>query len=185
VYVVEKGDDIVLLRERFHYLSDAEVTALAIYAGMSGGVLMTSDHLGELSPGRIALWKLLLAGEARRCDYPLLGQTPLSYVTRQSETSDGKLEPRAADPLVVQVRPPAQPGGLAAVHCLNVSEETAQRSLPLSELGLTGPLYAYEWAERRSLPEPVERLDVSLPAHSGRLFFLSPTPIESAPDHLP
>jgi alpha-galactosidase len=35
--------DCVLLRERFHYLTDAEINALALYAGMSGGVILTSD----------------------------------------------------------------------------------------------------------------------------------------------
>ena len=37
---------------------------------------MTSDHLGELSPERRALWSYVLGdGNAGRCDFPLLGRT--------------------------------------------------------------------------------------------------------------
>jgi hypothetical protein len=49
--------DCILLRERFHHLSDAEVRSLAIYAGMSGGAAMTSDALDELRLSGLRLWK--------------------------------------------------------------------------------------------------------------------------------
>jgi len=49
----QSDPDCVLLRERFHDLSKDEVKSLALYAGMTGGVMMTSDHLGELSPERL------------------------------------------------------------------------------------------------------------------------------------
>ncbi|TSD89976.1 alpha-galactosidase [Mycobacterium sp. KBS0706] len=66
--------DCILLRDRFHELSDIEVDSLARFAGLAGGVLMTSDHLGELSPARKALLRELLAdGKARPCDFPRLG----------------------------------------------------------------------------------------------------------------
>ena len=55
----QSDPDCVLLRERFHDLSDEEVKSLAIYAGMTGGVMITSDHLGELSSDRLMLWRLL------------------------------------------------------------------------------------------------------------------------------
>lgn len=66
--------DCILLRDRFHELSDTEVDSLARFAGLAGGVLMTSDHLGELSPVRKALLRELLGdGKARPCDFPRLG----------------------------------------------------------------------------------------------------------------
>ena len=97
--------DCILLRERFHNLSDHEVRSLAIYAGMSGGVMMTSDHLGDLSPERIRLWKLLLNPDWRECSFPFLGQTSLSYL-RQTNPRTGRptLEAVANDPVLVQVR---------------------------------------------------------------------------------
>ena len=40
--------DCILLRDRFHELSDQQVRSLALFAGLAGGVLMTSDKLDEL-----------------------------------------------------------------------------------------------------------------------------------------
>jgi alpha-galactosidase len=54
--------DCVLLRDRFHHLSDAEVETLARFGAAAGGVLMTSDDMGELSKGRMTLWHELCAG---------------------------------------------------------------------------------------------------------------------------
>ncbi|MET3666087.1 glycoside hydrolase family 36 protein [Caulobacter sp. 1776] len=65
--------DCILLRSRFHELSDDEVRSLALFAGLAGGVLMTSDHLGELSPERAALFAALLRETRLRCEFPQLG----------------------------------------------------------------------------------------------------------------
>jgi alpha-galactosidase len=66
--------DCVLLRDRYHGLSDTEVDALARFAGGAGGVLMTSDSLDALPPARAALFAELLRSRASACDFPLLGQ---------------------------------------------------------------------------------------------------------------
>ena len=52
--------DCILLRDRFHTLSDAQVRLAAETAGAAGGVLMTSDHLGELPTDRQELFAALL-----------------------------------------------------------------------------------------------------------------------------
>ena len=52
--------DCILLRDRYHDLSNTEVERLAQIAGNVGGVLMTSDHLGDLSAGRRELFAQLL-----------------------------------------------------------------------------------------------------------------------------
>jgi alpha-galactosidase len=65
--------DCILLRDRFHHLSDAQVLALARFAGLGGGVLMTSDHLGELGEARAGLFADLLASPVDRCSFPALG----------------------------------------------------------------------------------------------------------------
>jgi alpha-galactosidase len=48
--------DCILLRDRFHELSDDEVVSLARVAADTGGVVMTSDNLAELSSARRALF---------------------------------------------------------------------------------------------------------------------------------
>lgn len=65
--------DCLLLRERFHAMSDGEIEALARFAGGAGGVLMTSDTLAELPPARAALFADLLRQGATGCDFPELG----------------------------------------------------------------------------------------------------------------
>ena len=192
--------DCVLLRNRFHHLTDAEVRSLTVYAGMSGGVLMTSDHLGDLSPDRVRLWKLILAdGQTRAaCRFPFLGQTPISYERLPADRDSHRVhhEPRAADPVLVQVRTSA-PGpspvsrgqdgeaGMGAVFLFNPSDHPVQRAYTLTSLDLAGPLYVFDWTANRAWPEPVERVSATLPAHDGVLLFLRGEPIAAAPERLP
>ncbi len=65
--------DCILLRDRFHDLSEVEVDALARFAAAAGGVLMTSDSLDELSPTRAELFAGLLRAQTSQCRFPLLG----------------------------------------------------------------------------------------------------------------
>lgn len=65
--------DCVLLRDRFHEMSDVQVRSLALFAGLSGGVLMTSDHLGKLSADRAAFFAALLRLGIDPCRFPALG----------------------------------------------------------------------------------------------------------------
>ncbi len=66
--------DCILLRERFHNLSDDQVVSLARFAGLAGGVLMTSDKLDELGEERAALFADLLRRPAKGCSFPRLGR---------------------------------------------------------------------------------------------------------------
>ncbi|MBZ0309736.1 MAG: alpha-galactosidase [Anaerolineae bacterium] len=143
--------DCILMRERFHHLSEAELRSLALYAGMSGGVLTTSDALNELSPERLQLWKTILDPTPAVCEFPLLGQS---------------------DPVLVQVRRSAR--GLR-VFILNTSDEPAQRRYPLSVLGLAAPMTVYDWIADRTWEQPADQLSVTLAPHDGALFFLEPS----------
>ena len=66
--------DCILLRSRFHELSDEQVRSLALFAGLAGGVLMTSDKLDELSEDRARLFASLLAAPIEGCRFPALGR---------------------------------------------------------------------------------------------------------------
>ncbi|WP_158266301.1 glycoside hydrolase family 36 protein [Allosphingosinicella deserti] len=69
--------DCILLRDRFHALSDDQIDLLARFAAGAGGVTMTSDHLGELRPDREALFVALLGSSVTGCDFPELGSETL------------------------------------------------------------------------------------------------------------
>jgi alpha-galactosidase len=89
--ILWQGDpDCVLLRERFHELSDVQVETLARFAGYAGGVLMTSDRLDELSPARAALFAELLHTPVGGCAFPGLGR-PSDLLIQQAARGDGPL----------------------------------------------------------------------------------------------
>jgi alpha-galactosidase len=94
--------DCVLLRDRFHELSDEQVTLLARFAAYAGGVLMTSDKLDELAPARAQLFAELLRGSVTGCRYPSLGHEARPLV-QQVVRADGTVFSHAlnltADPL--------------------------------------------------------------------------------------
>jgi alpha-galactosidase len=101
--------DCILLRDRFHDLSDDQVRSLALFAGLAGGVLMTSDKLDELSPDRAALFAALLREPRLACAFPAL-------------------EDHAADGVVVQEA--RRPDGSAVVNLFNT------RSAPVRKDGV-------------------------------------------------
>jgi alpha-galactosidase len=81
--------DCVLLRTKYHELSDDQVRSLALFAGLCGGVLMTSDKLDELSEDRAKLFAALLALPIDGCRFPSLGSgTP---VIVQDAEADGRI----------------------------------------------------------------------------------------------
>jgi alpha-galactosidase len=184
--------DSVLLRERFHNLTDAEVRSLALYAGMSAGVIMTCDDLGDLGVERLRLWKLILNPARRTCRFPLLDQSPTSYLTRMDAASGRQvLKPVPNDPVLVQVRdlhraPDPQTGlrTMATAFFFNTGEQPVQRTYPLALLGLEGPLYVFDWTANLPWPEVVDALPVMLAPHDSALLFLSPESITSAPERL-
>jgi hypothetical protein len=151
--------DCILLRERFHNLSDAEMEALALFAGLAGGLLMTSDHLGELSDRRRELFAFLLDVPPARCEFPLLGCMDAGA-------------PEAFDPLILQVvkGSDAELSG-AIVHALNGGDHNLERTVAWSSLGLAPPRAMRDWRG-----EPVEvaadGLRLRLGAHQSACFVL-------------
>jgi alpha-galactosidase len=75
--------DCILLRERFHELSDEQVRSLALFAGLAGGVLMTSDKLDELPPDRAGLFAALLRQGAISSSFPRMADHEASGVIVQ------------------------------------------------------------------------------------------------------
>jgi hypothetical protein len=179
--------DCVLLRERFSDLSEEEIKSLAVYAGMTGGVMMTSDHLGELSPQRLNLWRLILPENHSSCDFPLLGRSDIFYDWPTEATGANKLRyaSSAEDPVLVQVRHPTPEGMPGAIFFLNVGSHSAQRSYPLTDLGIQEPVYLYHWESGSSSEQTVEKVAVTLPAHHSALYFFSRDPIRDRPLRLP
>lgn len=161
--------DCVLLRERFHYLSDVEVRALALVAGMAGGVIMTSDDLSVLSPERLQLWRLVLSGAQGGCDFPLLGQAAA----------------QAAEPVLVQLRRPSTAGTAGALFLFNTGPGPTTFCCKLTDLGLREPVHLLDWVTGEAVAVDNGRLELMLAGHDGRLLCVSPAPRAAPPEHLP
>ena len=80
--------DCVLLRDRFHELTDDEVRSLLLFAGLSGGVLMTSDKLDEVPEERAKLFAALLKSPKLKCSFPELGSAT-DRIVQKIERPDG------------------------------------------------------------------------------------------------
>jgi alpha-galactosidase len=183
----QSDPDCVLLRERFHHLSAEEIKTLAIYAGMTGGVMMTSDDLSELSPERLQLWRLILPEERMFCDFPLLGQSHIFYeeLSGNTQAGDAVYVAKAEDAILVQVRQSRHTEGVGAVFFLNPSSNIVQRSYSLADLGINGLPYLYLWEEQVLSKERVATLAISLSGHQSALYFFSPVPFQDKPLRLP
>ena len=172
----QSDPDVVLLREQFHHLTQAEARSLALFAGLTLGVLMTSDDLQALSPGRLRLWKLLLNLAPGECCFPLMESSAAAYTHPGAELST---QEAGWDSVLVQALPNQPQPDLDLVFCFNLDEKPARRTYPLSALGLSGPKYTIEWTSGESSEEPAEFLSLLLPPHDGRLFCLSSQPWSS------
>lgn len=175
------------LRERFSDLSEEEIKSLAIYAGMSGGVTMTRDHLGELSPHRLRLWRLILPETRVSCDFPLLGRSNISYERLPADVGSNRARhvPKADDPLLVQVRHPIHEGTLGAIFFLNTGSHTVQRSYSLPELGIKDSVYLYRWEDGSASEQVAARITLTLAGHHSALYFFGRESIREAPVRLP
>lgn len=175
--------DCILLRSNHHNLTDEEVRSLALYAGMCGGVTMTSEDLEELSSDRLRLWKFVLEMDANVCNFPFLGSCPITYDRLQPQYPARSIghTARLIDSVIVQVRPRiSSASAFSAVFVFNTGEHKVERSYPLKSLGLASQLYIYNWIETQASSGPVENISVTLDPHDGAILLLSEEPFASS-----
>ncbi|HEX6303148.1 MAG TPA: glycoside hydrolase family 36 protein, partial [Anaerolineales bacterium] len=179
--------DCILLRDQYHYLTEGEVRSLALFAGMSGGVMMTSDALDQLSEERLHLWSLLLNAERKRCDFPFLGQVEIDYQGTPPKLAPHQISSvsESREPVLVQVRRSSTPDSSGAILFSNPTDIQLQRNYRITELGLEQPVYIYDWLAGIQWDGPVEKISIALPPHDSRLLFFDQKPIMSRPEFLP
>jgi alpha-galactosidase len=167
--------DCILLRDQFHNLTDTEVRSLALYAGLAGSVIMTSDALDELPPERIALWKFILELPARQAHFPLLGQSRLVA----ESSPDGACRIRTLDPVLVLTRLilDNSDSPVTALLIFNTSGNPVQRTLGLSELGFDQSMCIFDARQGIDYGGPMDSISVSLPPHGSILLLVSDTPL--------
>ncbi len=175
----ETDPDCVLLRDRLHHLSENEIRSLALYAGMTGGVLTTSDALDELSPEHLRWWKLLVNSPRGSCDFPFLGQAPITYERLPADLQSHRVRHQAvADPVLVQVR-----GN--AIFIFNTGDAPTERTYSLDDLGIADARYVCDWTHQTFEVLETSKVSVTLAPHDGVLLFISSTPFQTCPERLP
>jgi alpha-galactosidase len=146
--------DCLLLRDRYHDFSDGELRALALYAGLAGGVLITSDTLAELPPDRLDLLRFLLELPPGDCRFPRLGE----------ENEDG---------VIIQLRSLGATGA-SLLFAFNRGEQPVRHRIDVAAMGIAVPVHVAGWPERGGATGAVMELELVLPAHDGRLLTLTP-----------
>lgn len=160
--------DCILLRDRFHDLSDDQVQSLALFAGLAGGVLMTSDQLDEVpEPRRQLLADLAADGVPYACEFPLLGQTALRYRLGSSPTG-APMAVSEGDPLLVQrVR---RPDGSLLVNVFNTGDDSTERLIGWELAGGHGDVTE----DGGAVQTDSGGILVRLRPHQSRLFRIAP-----------
>lgn len=124
----QSDPDCILLRDRFHDLDDHQVASLAQFAAMAGGIVMTSDHLGEVPEERRQMLADILAdGQAFRCSFPELGRSDLRY-TVGSYQNGAPMAVAHADPVLIQRV--ERPGGEVVTNVFNTGGSAVSRLAP-------------------------------------------------------
>jgi alpha-galactosidase len=164
--------DCVLLRSRFHHLSDGEVRSLLLFAGLSGGLLLTSDQFDEISEERRELFTALAGLPNTPCEFPRLGRAVLRH--RMSAHSDGKacIATESSDPVIVQKT--ARPDGCVIVNVFNTGEEEAQRLIGWNEVGCVGQVKVSLYPNRESYFQEDAGVRVYVAAHEALTLLLEP-----------
>jgi len=177
--------DCILFRDQYHYLSDTEIKSLAIWAGMSGGVMMTSDLLSSIPEERIDLWKMFLTDRKFTPEYPLLGKQSINYVLMPVDAWTNPRIERESSPISIQVLHHPKEKGKHVINVFNTSGNSLSTAYTLSELGVKGTYHVWDWNEHVQInDEPVNIIRVSLKPHENKLLFLQQSPFENEPEHI-
>lgn len=130
--------DCILLRDRFHTLTDDQIRSLALFAGLAGGILMTSDNLDEVPEARRSLLAELASdGRPFTCDFPQLGETALRHGVEKGPTGASMMTSQGDPVLIQRVR---RADSTVLLNVFNTGGLPTERLLRWDLAGLSGPV---------------------------------------------
>ena len=149
----QNDPDVLYLRDSDNALTPAETESIALWNGILGGAITTSDRFHKLSPERLKLWRFL--------------QPPREHVSAFLpfwwESKD----------LLVAVRyyPQTESWGVLFV---NITNDRLADKVTVSSLTGVSETYVYHWMPGNPIPYGLsEEISISLGPHESRLFYLS------------
>lgn len=127
--------------------------SIALWNGMLGGAITTSDRFHKISPERLKLWRILQPP----------GEHFSAFLPFWPERKD----------LLVAVRHYPQIEGWG-VLLVNITNERITEKVPVISLTGVPETYVYYWMPGNSVPAGLlEEISISLGPHESRLFYLS------------
>jgi hypothetical protein len=148
----QNDPDSLVLRAERTFLEPQETEALALWSGVLGGAVTTSDLLHRLPPERLALWRFLEPGETATATMPFW---------------EGSRRLRVA------VRRYVAPEGFA-VCALNPAPESVTERFSLADLVGAPEAHVWEWGPGRAESLGRRRdLVVEAGGRSARLFYVA------------
>jgi len=164
--------DVLYVREYNCELTEDEIYSIALWAGILGGTVNTSDRFNLLAPDRLRLWRFVQP-------------SPQHHIAQLPFFS----KPYADQRILVAVRP--CPGRNAfAVLFVNHTDKQAAKEYKIRDLTTHSELLAFEWKPAHNKPmDRVSSLKITLKPHASILYYLtaddSPPPrrLVEAPGH--
>ncbi|MGL4512490.1 MAG: glycoside hydrolase family 36 protein [Lacipirellulaceae bacterium] len=149
----QNDPDSMILRSRYSNLTDEETEALAIWMGMLGGVINTSDLLHEIPRERVELFRFLAPGPTKRTSRLPFATTPRNFEVLVREAPSRRSW---------------------AVYFLNRHDEKKTDSFTVRELTGVDAATCFRWDRHGADPlGDKDALTVDLAPHQGQLMFLS------------
>jgi len=156
----QNDPDAAFLRDFHTFLSESETKAIALWQGMLGGMLCTSDPLHKVADWGRELWRFIdLGSEPNNAILPFLGcDRKLLIAVRRYDTENAW-----------------------ALLVLNPTDEPVTERIALKDAIGIDSAFVHAWGP--GLADPLGRQDCLVPelaAHAASLYYLSQS--ESPPD---
>ena len=148
----QNDPDVMIIREKYSELNEAETRSLALWMGMLGGVINTSEVFYDIPERRTELFRFLEPGKTKfRTSFPFIN---------------------SAETLEVLVRQYSNKSWAALF--INRKDEQASGTFSVKSLtGITNA-YVYDWDETKAAALGVKNeLNITLNPHESRLIYFS------------
>jgi hypothetical protein len=149
----QNDPDVLYLRDYNNQLNEDEMYSIALWDGIVGGVVNTSDRFYKLSKERLKWWRFLKpAPEKQTAQLPYWGEIPQKFIA---------------------VLPYSEQEAWAVV-VVNTKDTTQKFDLSLQQLINQNSAFVFEWQPGKSSPlGKSQQLKLVLEKHKSRLYYVS------------
>jgi hypothetical protein len=153
----QNDPDAIFLRDKYLHLSPSEIESIALFAGISGGSVNTSDALHEVLESRLQLWRFV------QPDFAAQGENRNARFLHWNDKSHK---------LLVAVR--EYSNGDCGMLALNLRDESVTEMVSVKEATSFAAPFAFCWTQNgNDLLGHKDELIIELAPHESRLFYIS------------